>query len=191
MRLSYRWRAVLLILVASGMATDIEAARARTLGLADMADRAGRIFVGRCLKRAVGEDAVTGLATTEYTFVVLEPIKGVGRGQTSFRVPGTPERPLLPGLTVFHVGEEALVLLYPESPAGFSTAMGLDQGRFRIRPGPDGARQAINGRGNAGLFRDVPRPLLQAHGLMQDKRGPVDLSALKDLLADLGAQRQP
>ena len=191
MVLHTRWRMVVLGVTVWALAHSAEAARVRSLGLGDMASRAGRIFVGRCVDRVMGEDAATGVAMTTYTFVVTEPIKGVSRGQTTFRVPGTPEQPLFSGLPVFRVGEEALLLLYPESPAGFSVALGLDQGRFRIRPGPDSRRRATNDRGNAGLLRDVPPGLLRAHGLAQDHAGPVALSELEVLLGELVARAGP
>ena len=170
-------------------APEAEAARARELGLGDMAGRAGRIFLGRCTAREVGEDPRTGIPTTTYTFVVTEPIKGVARGPTTFRVPGTPEQPLIPGLASFEVHEEALLLLYPESPAGYSTAMGLDQGRFRMQRRPDGSVRAVNGRANQRLLADVPSAILQDRGLEQGHRGALGLTDLLEILRAMTAER--
>ena len=188
-----RGTAVLLGIVLGGglLASGAEAARVRSLGLADMTTRAGRIFVGRCTARVVADDAKTGLPVTTYTFIVTEPIKGVHRGPVSFRLPGTPDRPLIPGLSVFEIGEEALLLLYPESEAGFSSAMGLDQGRFRLRRGRDGSARAINGRRNHRLLEDVPAALLEAHGLSRESHGPLHLPNLVGILRALASGSRP
>ncbi len=167
------------------IASPLHATRVRSLGLADMADRAGRIFAGRCTSRSVAVDPATGLQITTYVFAVTDPIKGVGRGPTAVRIPGTPDRPLLFGLPSFEIGEEALVILYPESGAGFSAPIGLGQGRFRVARRPDGSALAMNGRGNDRLLRDVPGGLLKGRGLDRDARGPIDLQRLAGLLRDL------
>ena len=177
--------------VVCSWASPAAAGRSRALALGDMAGRAGRIFVGQCTGRMASQDEGTGLPITIYTFAVTEPIKGVGRGPTTFRVPGTPKNPLVTGMPVFEVGERAVVLLYPESPAGFSTAMGLGQGRFRIVLGPRGSQMAVNDRGNGRLFLDVPRAILHGQGLEADRSGPVDLSALVAVLRALTRGEAP
>lgn len=173
-------------LLLSGLAgLPAEAARVRRLGLGEMAGRADRVFVGRCVDRTSATDAALGIAVTTYTFAVTDPIKGVTAGRTSFRVPGTPQRPLLTGLPAFDVGEEALLLLYSPSQAGFSTPLGMDQGFFRITSPAGSPPQAVNGTGNDRLLEDIAEPITRAHGLRHDARGPVDLDRLVRLLRDL------
>ncbi len=133
----------------------------------------------------------TSLPSTTYVFAVTEPIKGVGRGPTTFRLPGTPDRPAIPGLPVFEIGEEALLLLYPESESGFSSAMGLDQGRFRLFRRPDGSARAINGRGNDRILDDVPSSVLTSHDLTKNSHGPLDLQKLLGILRSLAARSGP
>ncbi|MFQ5701075.1 MAG: hypothetical protein ACE5HU_04445 [Acidobacteriota bacterium] len=164
-----------LLCVACLAVIPAEAARVRSLGLGDMSARAGRIFVGRCAQVTVGVDAATHIPATTYTFIVTRPIKGVNLGPLTFRIPGTPQRPFLAGLPVFTKGEEALLFLYPESEAGFSTVLGLDQGRFRIIQKPDGSRRVINHRANAGLLRAVPERVLKDHGLKRHGSGSLPL----------------
>ncbi len=173
------------------VASPAEATRVRSLGLADMADRAGRIFVGRCTSRNVEVDPATRLPVTTYVFAVTDPIKGVGRGPTSIRLPGTPSQPFLYGLPIFDVGEEALLILYPESGAGFSSPIGLGQGRFRLLRRADGSASALNGRRNERILNDVPDAVLRSRRLARDDRGPLDLERLTGILRDLVAKAGP
>ena len=184
-----RWPALILGAAAFGslLVSEAEASRVRRVGLADMAERAGQIFVGRCARRTVTVDAETRLPVTLYTFTVTDPIKGVSKGPVTFRVPGTPDHPFLDGMAVFEAGEEDLLILYPESQAGFSSAIGLDQGRFRIEMGREGNRRAANGIGNEDLIVDVPEGILQGRSLERRDRGPLDLEDLTAVLRSLMA----
>ncbi len=189
MRPGRRWLLLCALLGAWG--SEVQAARVRQVALADMVARAGRVFVGRCVGRTAGIDDGTHLPVTTYTFAVTEPIKGVAGGQTAFTMPGTHDRPLIAGLPAFDPGEEVLLLLYPESAAGFSTPIGLDQGRFRIASGHQGRREAVNGTGNDRLLEDVPASLLQEHALPAGAHGPLDLDRLVAIIEELSSRARP
>ena len=161
------------------------------MALGEMAVRAGRIFLGRCVDRTVSTDAATGIEVTTYTFDVTTPIKGISGGRTAFRVPGTPEHPLLDGLAVFEPGETALLVLYPESPAGFSTPMGLDQGRFRLVEPVGRGIEVVNGRANSRLLADVPVELLPRRDAAFGREGRLELDVVIDVLRSLVAEGAP
>jgi hypothetical protein len=55
----------------------------------------------------------------------------------------------------YRKGQELLLLMNAPSRYGLSSPAGMDQGRFRIVRSAAGV-DAINGRGNAGLFQGVP-----------------------------------
>jgi hypothetical protein len=173
------------------MGYPADAARTRSLGLRDMTERAGRIFVGKCTDRTVGVDSVSGVSFTTYYFAIITPIKGVETGTILFRVPGTPDRPLIPYLPVIEPGDVRLLALYPESPAGFATPMGLDQGCFVLETGEDGVVRAANGRRNRGLLRDVPGSALANEDLEPTDRGPLELRKLLSMLDRLLVQTTP
>jgi hypothetical protein len=168
-----------------------EAARVRHVGLSEMVGRGGKAFVGRCVERAVAADDSTGLSVTTYTFLVTEPIIGVVRGRTTFRVVGSPASPLIEGLPVFEPGDEALLFLYPESSSGLTSAIGLDQGNFKIVKDPKGHRRALNARGNERLLSDVPEAVLRTHGLRRKSTGPLELQSLLDTARALASRRGP
>jgi hypothetical protein len=155
-----------------------------------MTARSGRIFVGECAARTVGEDA-SGRPVTEYEFTVIRPVKGVEGPTVSFSVPGAPDGRGYIGLPVFEPGERALLLLYPAGPGGRAIPMGLDQGFFRLVVGRDGRSLAVNGQGNRRLFQDVPPGLLAEHGLDGRSGGPVRLQSLRALIETLVERGRP
>lgn len=171
-------------------APPVEATRVRELGLADMAARAERIFVGECARRTVHEDP-SGRPVTEYEFSVIRAIRGVEGPTVAFTVPGAPDGRGYVGLPVFTVGERALLLLYPPGAGGRTIPLGLDQGHFRLLLDRDGRIQALNGQGNRGLFRDVPAELLEEHGLTGSAGGPVRLDTLEVLVEALAGRGRP
>jgi hypothetical protein len=79
---------------------------------------------------------------------------------------------------------------------GLSSPAGLEQGRFRILRDAEGRLTAVNGHGNAGLFRDL-EPQLKRRGIAvpsqlatvitQQRAGPVPLGEFKDLIRQLAA----
>jgi hypothetical protein len=175
------------LLILAFHAPPVEATRVRELGLADMATRAERIFVGECTSRTVREDP-SGRPVTEYEFSVIRAIKGVAGPTVAFAVPGAPDGRGYLGVPVFEVGERALLLLYPPGAGGRTIPLGLDQGHFRLLLDRDGRIHALNGQGNRGLFRDVPVELLEEHGLAGRAGGPVRLDALEAMVEALAGR---
>lgn len=87
-------------------------------------------------------------------------------------------------------GQELLLLMNPPTRYGLSSPAGLEQGRFRIIQ-QQGERYAVNGHGNAGLFRSlesrfaqkrVQLPPTLAAVVSQQRPGPLRLDDLKDLI---------
>jgi hypothetical protein len=134
------------------------ASRATTvlpLDLEGLTAAAGRIFQGRVIAVRSGRDG-HGFPATWTTFAVDEALKGTAaatieikqlgnRGASTdgniFRVPALPS---------YAVGDEVILFLHPESAEGFTSPVGLGQGRFRIRRG-HGAPVAENDVGNTNL----------------------------------------
>jgi hypothetical protein len=156
-----------------------------------MVSRADRIFVGECLERRVHESENGRGVFTEYTFHVLRALKGVRGPTVTFRVASTPDGRGFLDLPVFDLGERTLLLLYPSGAGGKTSPLGLDQGRFRIVQGSDGALRAVNGRGNLGLFRDVSPAALERQRLVRPEGGPVRLGELEALIRSLVASGEP
>jgi hypothetical protein len=92
----------------------------------------------------------------------------------------------------YRKGEELLLMLNPTSRYGLSSPVGLEQGRFRILHEVNGSELAVNGHGNAGLFRGMEQKAAsmalskQAARLVKDhQQGPVPLQELREIILQL------
>jgi len=111
-------------------ASQVGAMTVRALSLEELSRRADRIFVGTCVEVRQARSE-SGQPITEITFRIVEPIKGVSGDRIMIRQLGGQ---LIPG---YSVGQEVLLFLHPESPAGLTSPVGLGQGIFTIlRQGP-------------------------------------------------------
>jgi len=94
----------------------------------------------------------------------------------------------------YRKGQELLLLMNAPTPYGLSSPAGLEQGRFRIVPDSEGKRHAVNGHGNAGLFRNletllkrkgVPVPPALSTFVQQQQFGAVPLEEFEGLIRNL------
>ena len=128
--------------------------------LENMVDRSATAFQGTVLNNRVERDAATGLVVTYTRFKVSDVLKGsvgatheikqiggeMADGGVQFRVMGVPR---------FREGAEYVVFLNGVSAAGFSSPVGLHQGRFSVTT--EGAVAKVgNGRDFRELAADIP-----------------------------------
>ena len=117
------------------------AASVRRMSLQEIVDTADRVFVGKCIDVRTGTDE-HGLAVTHISFSVIEAIKGrYGRIVTIKTIGGGPGSLRLADMPVFTEGEEVLLFLYPESRYGFTSPVGLYQGKWTVETSPSGKKQ--------------------------------------------------
>jgi hypothetical protein len=116
---------------------------------------ADRVFMGRVVAVRSGRDD-RGLPVTWTTFTVDEALKGTPARALEIKQLGV-DRPLadggvfrIPALPSYRVGDEVILFLHPDSREGFTSPVGLGQGRFRIRR-DGGAAVAENDVGNSNL----------------------------------------
>ena len=112
-------------------------------------------FEGTVLENRIERDATTGLPVTFTKFQVTDPIKGaVGSVHTIKQIGGEMAdgglNYSIKGVPKFEVGEEYVVFLAGVSAQGFSSPIGLSQGRFKVHKEGNEKRVA-NGRD----FRDM------------------------------------
>jgi hypothetical protein len=139
----------------------------RPLQLMEIIDGASVAFQGTCIANRTEHEAATNLVVTYTTFVVNDALKGAVQGtyvikqiggkmpagELSFRVEGVP---------TFAVGEEYVVLLPGVSSAGFSSPIGLGQGRFAVQQDPAGQKSVTNGRDFREMTTGLPAAQLPA-----------------------------
>lgn len=131
------------------------------VSLQRMATKAEIIFHGTAIGNEVRLDPASGRVATYTTFKVSEVIKG-GPGATHTikqiggQLPGSQVRQIIHGVPEFSVGRDYVVFLPKASSLGFSSPIGLSQGKFNIRK-LKGQSLVSNGRSLAALMKTAPQ----------------------------------
>lgn len=168
------------------------------LDLGQIVEQSATAFEGTVVDSRTGRDPQTGMLVTMTTFQVHDVLKGEpGRTFTIKQVGGTSAAEGLhfriQGIPRFDVGESYVVFLPGISSAGFSSPVGLSQGRFSIADGPQG-REVSNGRDFRELIDNVPGMVLPEQARAKAKAdAPVRKLGLDDfknmVRGHLGSQR--
>ena len=148
---------LLALLVSLLIHPSVFASRVRSLNLEEMVRRADRIFSGRCVRVRVAEDPGTRQKATFVTFSVGRAVKGDGRPEVTIKLLGEQgesgkREAGIEGAPRYREGEEVVLFLYPDSRSGFTSPVGLGQGKFGVVREKNGGRLAINAHGNRGLM---------------------------------------
>ena len=147
-------------LLAVAVVGSASAASVRELMLDEIIDTATIAFQGTCTGNRTERDPLTNFVVTYTTFAVTDVLKGnvqtthtikqlggeMPGGELSFRVDGVP---------TFTVGAEYVVFLAGVSSAGFSSPIGLAQGKFSVRQTTTG-KTVTNGRSVRELTAQIP-----------------------------------
>jgi len=159
------------------------------LYLDQIIDGAAIAFHGSCIGNRVERDTQTGMIATYTTFQVQDVLKGQVAPvhtikQIGGRLPGAAgsiEVRRIEGVPQFEVGESYVVFLYGASSAGFSSPVGLGQGKFDVLPGPAGP-QVTNGRDFKEMTANRPALLLpqSAQTKLDQAQGQVDRLGLDE-----------
>lgn len=151
-------------LLGLALAGPAGAVTVRPLPLDEIIDTATVAFQGTCIGNRTERDEATNLVVTYTTFAVKDVLKGAVQsthvvkqiggkmpaGESSFRVAGVP---------TFVVGEDYVVFLAGISAAGFSSPIGLAQGRFTVQQDASGQRVS-NGRDFREMTAGMPSVVL-------------------------------
>jgi hypothetical protein len=105
--------------------------------LDEIVDDAAIAFHGTCIANRVEIDPQTQLVVTLTTFEVREVIKGSVSSthvikQIGGTLPGGESGLIVHGVPKFAVGQEVVLFLAGRSSLGFSSPVGLSQGRFEV-----------------------------------------------------------
>jgi hypothetical protein len=134
------------------------------VSLQRMATTAAIIFHGTAISNEVKLDQASGRVATYTTFKVNEVIKGdPGTTHTIKQIggqlPGSNVRQLIHGVPQFAVSQEYVIFLPKASSMGFSSPIGLSQGKFDIRK-LNGETMVSNGRASATMTKAAPQQAL-------------------------------
>ena len=186
--------AVLAVLLMTITAPFLIATSVRTVNLEEMVNLSERVFRGRCLSvEAINHRS--GMAVSEYTFEVLEAIKGVRPGEEIvFRQVDATGRGRLPGIIgmpAYPKGREILLFLHGDSQIGLTSPVGLGQGVFAVDRTVEGQLKAVNAVKNRNLARNLSFSRAQEIGFGRQrlneirKGGPVSLSLLTSMVRQI------
>lgn len=151
-------------LLAAAVAWPASAATVLPVSLDHLVDNSAVIFEGTCVGNRTERDAGTGLVVTYTLFSVRDVIKGNAATvheikQLGGSVPGSGMAYRVDGVPTFAVGESYVVFLAGVSSAGFSSPIGLSQGRFAISHEAAG-KTVANGRDLREMTAGVPEALV-------------------------------
>lgn len=167
------------------------ASQVRPINIEEMTGRAARIFAGRCVEVQTTVDPAFGHEVTLATFEVDRVVKGSLGRTISVRMPGGDDASGgTAGMPLFRPGEEVVLFLYGESEMGFSSPVGLGQGRFSVVTDKQGRRIALNGLVNRNLLRALtPEARTRLGGSFETWKDRKDLepAALLDMAEALAA----
>jgi hypothetical protein len=123
--------------LALAAAPAAEAASVRFVPLDEMIDSAALAFHGKVIANRVERDALSRSIVTYTTFEVIDNLKGAAGATHTIKqiggiLPDGSEGYRVHGVPSFAVGEEVVVYLAGASQWGFSSPIGLQQGRFEV-----------------------------------------------------------
>ncbi|MEW6237943.1 MAG: hypothetical protein AB1656_21350 [Candidatus Omnitrophota bacterium] len=144
--------------------------RVKPMSLDAITEGARTIFQGECTEIKSAKDPESGLMATWYTFKIAEGIKGkIGEQFVLKQYGGTDGKITVnvPGVK-YKVGEKAVLFLYGQSQIGFSSAVGMQQGKFTIIEDKEkNAKYVTNGMPAMLLFANMAQsvPTVDKNGL--------------------------
>ncbi len=160
------------------------------VNLEEMTERAKYVFSGVCTDKKLKTDEQTGREVYIFTFQVEKMIKGEPRDEFQLKTSKTLVD--LRKVPVYETGEEVVLFLYGESEFGFSSPVGLAQGRFNVNTLSDGSKVVVNGRGNMGLFngieQDKANTMFRKYGAGKDvtsQECPIEYGSFLDMVEEL------
>ncbi|HEX4916126.1 MAG TPA: hypothetical protein VFV51_19345 [Vicinamibacterales bacterium] len=168
--------------IALGMAGSASAATVRPILLDEIIDTAAIAFHGTCVANRVELDAATGFIVTYSTFEVSDVLKGqVPRTHVIKQIGGVlPDGRsgmIVHGVPKFAVGEEYVLFMAGVSPLGFSSPVGLTQGRFSIEAGRQG-KAVASGADFRELTARMPDTSIPATGKPVRQLGLAEFKAM-------------
>ena len=115
-----------------------------------MSKRAEIIFYGKTISNEVKVDDVSNRVVTFTTFKIIENIKGITEAtltikQVGGQLPGSKIVHRIHGVPRFTIDEEYIVFLPAKSTLGFTSPIGLGQGKFSVYK-QNGIKMVSNGR---------------------------------------------
>jgi len=123
------------------------------INLEEITSSAHYVFSGVCIDIVSMCDDETGRDVVFFKFKILKMIKGEQLNELTVKM----SRVALDigGAPTFKLGEEVVLFLYGKSNYGFTSPVGLGQGKFLVKDSLAGEKMVINEHNNFNLFKNV------------------------------------
>ena len=132
---------------------NAHAVRVKRVNLEDMAGSAKLIFEGECVSKKIEFDKGIGQDIYVFTFRVDRVLKGdPGSTHVVKVIKALADQKQV---TTFIKGGKLILFMLGESRLGFSSPVGLGQGRFSVVDLSDGKKGVINDNRNRGLLKNA------------------------------------
>jgi hypothetical protein len=170
------------------------AAVVKQINLMEMTKTAKYIFSGRCINKEIIFDEDIQQKVCVFTFRVHKMIKGEPLNE--FYVKSSEMLVEMKQVPLYAIGDELLLFLYEESELGFTSPVGLGQGKFLMKCLPDGSKQIANENNNLNLFKGMDNKTLKTmfikgynskkiNSMLSQKSGPVNYDVFVGLVEAL------
>lgn len=165
--------------------------------LVQLTDRAARVVHGRVIyARVEAHPQYRNLSSVLVVMSVADVLKGKAAKTLTFRqfIWDPRDRADRAG---YRQGEELVLFLNRVTAAGFTSPVGLEQGRFRVLRKAVGEPMVLNGAGNNALFQGAralsiaPKLSLKARQTLArntTKAGPIPLDVLREVVHTVVAE---
>jgi hypothetical protein len=194
------WKHVPYLLALGGslciLASAQEGARVKQLNLEQLANQSALIVRARVLEtRSEKHPTLPNTDTLLVKVQVLEDLKGTVDPIYSFRIFVFDATDVGKDLG-YRPGNQMVLFLPAPSRYGFSSPVGLEQGRFRVDHDTAGNETVVNDLGNVGLFSGMEQRLQSMRGnvpeaarvaALQHRAGPIRYQDLRQLILALSA----
>jgi len=184
-----RFTLLIALFILTGIATQSWASRVLPLNLETITKSAALIFEGACVNVKSGTDPETGHPATWYTFKVYDVFKGESGETHTFKQYGqtNPEVDSVSMLTHYEEDERVILFLYGESSKGFTSAVGLHQGKFNIAKVEDSDLTLVsNGMPATVLFKEmnqsIPMRNAKGYAIQGAEAAQMDIMAKDEFL---------
>lgn len=198
-----RQYAALVTVAVLAVCLPLSASTVLQMNLAQLCDRADKIFRGTVLDVREGTKQAGGgeIPTVTYRLRVDESFKGsyqvvkgmqiaeitmVGKPKATPHTSTLRAVPVLPDLPKLKVGNDYLLLTTQASSIGLSTTVGLGQGAFQLS-GKPGQELAVNGNQNSGLLAGMGSSAV-AKTAATSETGPIPYAELAQLIRGIVGQ---
>ena len=144
----------------------------KQINLEEMTSSAHTIFSGVCVDVASMCDGETGRDVMFFKFKIWTMIKGEQVNELTVKMSKVALD--IGGAPTFQLGEEVFLFLYGTSDYGFTSPVGLGQGKFLVKHSSAGEKMVINGRNNVDLFKGVNKAKYRQKFAASNDRAEID-----------------